>query len=130
MAPLLQPKLRSHMTDAEVRLETQNLIDNDRLRASIIYKGHVVWSRRRILLNLYRIIRLGRLGNGKPVLSKYFYAYIVLVCGSDAHEDINGWVRLYPTIKEFKEFFRKNERGKAVTEYIPEWKAARAYVGF
>lgn len=122
LAPVLQPKLKAKLTDAKVRVAIQDIIDENKLSASIMYKGHRIWSRRKILRNLNRIITLKRLANGKPVLSNYFYAFIIDVCGSNPHHDRKSWIEKYPTFESFKSFFLKNEHDQTVMDYIPEWK--------
>jgi len=139
----LQPLLKS---EAQSRLLIQDAIDEHRLNASILYKGNRVWSRRKILRNLDRITERGALyrnknkrvrwmrvsdticlpetpSNFKPILSKYFYEFLTLCCGSSAHYSLAGWIGIYPTLEDLKRFFLRNERGKPVSEWIPEWKA-------
>jgi len=139
----LQPLLK---TEAQARLMIQDAIDEHHLNASILYKGNRVWSRRKILRNLERIMEKGALyrdknkrvrwlrvsdticlpktpANFKPILSKYFYEFLILCCGSSAHYSREGWIGIYPTLEDLKSFFQKNEHGKPVSEWIPEWKA-------
>jgi hypothetical protein len=92
-----------------------------------------VWSKDRILKNLEQIIKHGTLynedQNKPPVLSHYFYQFLSLDCGSIAHYDIHGWVHKYPTIEHLKQFFKHNEFGKRVLDWIPSERAdARAIV--
>lgn len=122
LAPVLQPKLKARLTDAQACLCIQELIDQQKISATIIYKGHRVWSRRRILRNLNRIAALRTVKNYKAVLSSYFYLFIISVCGSDPHHDRKGWLEAYPTFDAFKGFFLKNEHDKAVVDYVPDWK--------
>jgi len=139
----LQPLLK---TEAQARLMIQDAIDEHHLNASILYKGNRVWSRRKILRNLKRIMENGALykdknkrvrwlrisdticlpktpANFKPILSKYFYEFLTLCCGSSAHYSREGWIGIYPRLEDLKSFFQKNEHGKPVSEWIPEWKA-------
>jgi len=102
-----------------------------------------VWSRRKILNNLRRIIAKGNLyGNKqvewlqvgdtlrlpatpadfKPILSNYFYNFLHLSCGSIAHYSRSGWIAKYPTLEDLKKFFQKGEMGKPVSEHIQPWK--------
>lgn len=132
------------MSDPQARMSIQDIIDQQGLYASILYKGHRVWSRRRILQNLRRIIKRGQLYAGtnvkwmrmnskvclpavekdfKPILSEYFYEFLIHCCGSNPHYNRAGWIGIYPTLDRLKQFFLKNEHGKPVSEYIPEWKA-------
>jgi len=126
----------------KARIVIQDVIDEHHLNVSILYRGNRVWSRRKILNNLERIIEKGtlygnkrvrwlRLGSMlylpatpadfKPVLSNYFYEFLTLCCGSIAHYNKAGWIGIYPTLEDLKQFFLKNEHGKPVSEYIPPW---------
>jgi hypothetical protein len=130
------------MSEAQARLKLQDIIDEDKLVAHIIVNGNFVWSMKRILQNLRRIRDAGKLyddsgqrpgrelvGNvlwlpvgTNPILSKYFYEFLELECGSAAHYNIHGWIAEYPTLEDLKRFFRKNEFGHRVLDYIPSWK--------
>ena len=131
------------LTEGNARLRIQQAIDENHLSASILYKGNAVWSKIRILRNLDQIIAKGSLyGNKrvrwmklgsmltlpatpqdfKPILSDYFYEFLHLNCGSIAHYDKAGWIGHYPTVDDLKRFFLKNEHGKRVIEWIPDWK--------
>lgn len=140
------------MQDKEARFFIQNAIDKYNLNASILYRGHLVWSRKKITRNLQRIIDRGQLyGNKrvqwvrvvprntednatmaclpkvekgfKPILSAYFYNFIISCCGSEAHYSRAGWIGIYPTVTDLKRFFMRNEKGKSVAEFVPEWKS-------
>jgi len=135
-----QIPLWQQIPEPKLRLEIQDLIDNHNIKASIVLNGNSVWSLNRIMGNLNRIIKVGTLyqgdkpryypigsmlkipTGGQPILSKYFYDFLHLCCGSIAHFNIHGWISQYPTLEHFKQFFRKNENGKRVIEYIPPWK--------
>ena len=140
------PNLES-LPEPKARLEIQKLIDEQKLRASILFDGNGVWSRIKIIRNLRRIINAGTLYDGKrpafipigsmlrmptigkTILSEYFYDFLHLCCGSIAHYNIQGWVATYPTVDDLKKFFKKNEFGKRVLDDIPGWKTdARAIV--
>ena len=131
------------MSEAKDRLKIQEAIDVNNLKASILYDGNGVWSKKRILQNLRRIIEHGTLYGSqrvrwiplgsmlyfpatprdfKPVLSKYFYEFLHLCCGSIAHYNRAGWIAEYPTVEDLKTFFKKNEYGKRVLDHIPRWK--------
>ena len=132
----------NNLLEAQARIIIQDAIDEHHLNASILYKGNRVWSRRKILRNLEHIIEKGNLyGNKrvrwlrvgsmlclpatpddfKPVLSEYFYEFLSLRCGSMAHYSRAGWIGIYPTVNDLKRFFKKNEHGKPVSEWIPPW---------
>ena len=100
-----------------------------------------MWSFNRIVGNLKRIVEVGTLVGEKvrtcyplasgiriptiydhqPILSNYFYQFLHLCCGSIAHYDIYGWISQYPTVEDLRQFFIKNEYGKRVRDWIPEW---------
>ena len=119
--------------EAKARLIIQELIDKHNLKASILINGNQVWSKKRILRNLRRLMKHGKLYNEKqdnpPILSRYFYEFLHLCCGSIAHYDIHGWIHKYPTIEHLRKFFKKNEFSKRVLDWIPAWQTdARAIV--
>ena len=127
----------TQMTEPEARLKIQDAIDEHNLKSEVCVNGNTVWSKKKILRNLDRIMKHGTLyyrvkpryaliGNilkipvgGKTVLSKYFYKFLSLTCGSIAHYDIHGWILQYPTVDHLKKFFMRNEFGKRVLDDIP-----------
>jgi len=127
------------LKEPEARIRIQDVIDEYDLKADILYCGNTVWSRKQIIRNLKRIIKAGTLYDpkrlsyvpigsmlrmpvvGKTILSKYFYEFLHLECGSIAHYNIQGWVTHYPTLEDLKQFFRKNEYGRRVLDSIPWW---------
>ena len=115
----------NRLSEPKARLKIQKIIDKHKLKASILVNGNTVWSKERILRNLRRILKHGTLYNvdqrKPPILSYYFYQFLHQTCGSIAHYDIYGWIHKYPTIIQLKQFFKKNEFGKPVLEWIPEW---------
>lgn len=128
-------KQKSLLTSKEskVRLRIQRIIDEKGLKATILVNDDPVWSKKRILTNLKRIMKIGTLYNENqkkpPILSHYFYAFLHQVCGSVAHYDIHGWIHRYPTINHLKKFFKKNEFSKRVRDWIPASKTdARAII--
>ena len=123
VAIIKRHKSLKRMSEPRARLKIQGLIDKHNLKASILVNGNTVWSKKRILNNLRRILKHGTLYNPEqekpPILSHYFYQFLHLVCGSIAHYDLHGWIHKYPTIIELKQFFKKNELGKRVLDFIP-----------
>lgn len=127
------------MSESEARLKIQKKIDDHRLKATFLYGGNGVWSKKKIIRNLKRIVKAGVLYDadkpkfipigsmlrmptiGKTILSKYFYDFLNLCCGSIAHYNIRGWVAVYPTVEDLKQFFKKNEFGQRVLDQIPHW---------
>ena len=53
------------MEEPVARIVLQDLIDEKDIRASILVNGNYVWSKKRILLNLRRIVELKRLYKSK-----------------------------------------------------------------
>jgi len=137
---LLEPQLNQieQMSEAQARLKLQDIIDEHKLVATIMINGIWVWSMKRILQNLRRIRDAGKLyddsgqtpgrklvGNvlwlpvdTNPILSKYFYEFLHMECGSAAHYNIHGWIAEYPTLEDLKQFFRKNEFGHRVLDDV------------
>ena len=127
------------MEEPVARIVLQDLIDENDIRATILVNGNFVWSKKRILMNLRRIVELKRLYKDKtphrelvagvlylpaetdPVLSKYFYEFLSQQCGSIAHYNIHGWIAEYPTLEDLKKFFKRNEFGYRVLDYISSW---------
>lgn len=120
---LKKHKKLTRMAECEARLLVQQLIDEHHLKASILINGNSVWSKQRIMANLERIMKYETLYNLQqekpPILSQYFYQFLIMVCGSINHYDIHGWIHKYPTVEHLKKFFMENEFGKRVVEWIP-----------
>lgn len=128
------------LNEENARLKIQDAIDRYNLKASILYDGNGVWSRKRIIRNLKQILKHGTLYRadkpkyipigsmlriptiGDAWLSDYFYKFLSLCCGSIAHYNKSGWIAEYPTVDDLRDFFKKNEYGKPVKEDIPFWK--------
>jgi len=127
------------MREGEARLKIQDVIHESHLEADILYDGNTVYNMYKILSNLKSIIDQGTLYDdkrprlipigsmlrmptvGNTILSEYFYKFLINTCGSIAHYSIQGWVTEYPTVEDLKTFFKKNEYGKPVREWIPFW---------
>lgn len=109
------------MNESAARLKIQECIDREDLKATVLVNGNSVWSRKRVLRNLQRILKHGALfDNGQPVLSRYFYLFLHLECGSIAHYNINGWISHYPLVADLRQFFKSNEFGQKVVDWIPQ----------
>ena len=135
------PKLSS-LSESNARLLIQEIVDRDSLKADVLINGNTVWSFKRIIRNLKQIVEAGTvigekvrtcypLASGiriptirdhRPILSKYFYQFLHLCCGSIAHYDIYGWISQYPTVEDLRQFFLKNEYGRRVLNHVPGWK--------
>lgn len=116
-----------NLPEPKARLEIQRLIDSLNLKAHILFDGNSVWSKNRIISNLRRIIKHGALydekspGERSLILSDYFYDFLSLDCGSIAHYNKWGWVDVYPTVEDLRQFFKRNEYGQSVRDNIPGW---------
>lgn len=132
----LNAPILSTLSEPDARLMIQNLIDREKLKASILFDGNTVWSFNRIIRNLKQIVKAGKLYSDgtpgevrigmmifpsevKPILSKYLYNFFHLKCGSIAHYNIHGWISHYPTLEDLRRFFIQNEHGKRVLDHIP-----------
>lgn len=113
-----------NLSEGKARLKIQEKIDSETLKASILFDGNSVWSQKKIIRNLKQIIKKGTLYRDRetPLLTKYFYNFLHLCCGSIAHYSIHGWIYEYPTVEALRNFFRRNEFGKRVLDHIPVWK--------
>ena len=131
----LNTPILSSLSEKEARLLIQKIIDREKLRATVMFDGNIVWSFGKIIGNLKRIVKAGRLYSDgtpgevrvgmmifpsevKPILSKYFYKFLHLECGSIAHYSIHGWIGHYPTVEALRQFFMKNEYGKRVYDHV------------
>jgi hypothetical protein len=135
--------LLKNLGEPEARILIQDAIDEHNLHATVMWDGNSVWSMDKIIGNLKRIIEHEMLYNSakkmkwlkigsmirlpatpadfKPILSDYFYDFLTLCCGSIAHYNKAGWIAIYPTLENLKQFFKRNELGKRVVDYIPDW---------
>ena len=122
LEPLIQTgqKLPFSMeyTDIETRVRIQNTIELFNLSAVIVHKGHRVWCKNRIISNLHKVK-----ARGTEYLSNYFYDYITECCGTAVYFNKAAWIKAHPTVDAFGKFFLKNDYGKNVCDYIPEWKS-------
>lgn len=115
----------TRMKEPRARLRIQEAIDECGLKAIVLVNGNSVWSKKKIMRNLQRILKHGTLYNNNqrkpPILTQYFYQFLHQTCGSIAHYDIHGWIHKYPTVIHLKKFFKKNEFGKRVLDDLPKW---------
>jgi len=136
---ILSSLLTSELPEGDARLKIQKVIEEENLKASVLFNGNTVWDGRKIIRNLKQIIKAGVLyrkekprsvpigsmlrmpTGGAPLLTKYFYGFLNLCCGSIAHYNIHGWIIEYPTVEDLRQFFIKNEFGKRVLDHIPAW---------
>ena len=107
----------SDLSEPKARLELQQLIDKHNIKATILFDGNCVWSKKKILRDIRKVKK-----NGMDKLSDYLYKFLSLSCGSIAHYNKFGWIEFYPTIEDLKQFFRRNEFGQRVLHSIPVWK--------
>ena len=91
-------------------------MDAENIKADILFDGNSVWSKKKILRDIKKIKKYGM-----NKLSDYLYKFLSLSCGSIAHYDRYGWIATYPTIQDLRNFFRRNEFGERVLNYLPVW---------
>lgn len=129
----------SGLSEGDARLKIQKVIEEQNLKASVLFDGNSVWNGKKIIRNLKQIIKAGVLYRkdkprsvpigsmlrmpvgGDPLLTKYFYGFLNLCCGSIAHYNIHGWILQYPTVEDLRQFFIKNEFGQRVLDHTPAW---------
>lgn len=123
----LQDDSKLGTDESRDRIILQNLIDNCKIKADILYKGNTVWSKDHVLRDIARALnskpcKMTEYGNGDYQLTNYLYQFLTLCCGSIAHYNKYGWIGTYPTKNELKGFFRSNEFGENVVQCQPIWK--------
>ena len=105
------------LSESQARIKIQEVIDHENVRASILFDGNSVWSKKKIIRDIKKIKKYGM-----KKLSNYLYKFLSLSCGSIAHYNKFGWIACYPTLSDLRNFFRRNEFGERVLRYIPIWK--------
>ena len=105
------------LKEAQARIKIQETIDHENIKASILFDGNSVWSKKKIMRDIKRIKK-----QGMKKLTDYLYKFLSLSCGSIAHYNKYGWIACYPTIQDLRNFFRRNEFGQRVLSHIPVWK--------
>jgi len=106
--------------ESKARIEIQKLMDEHNIKATILWDGNRVWSKKRILKDVKTLIK-----RGMQVLSDYLYEFFHLCCGSIAHYDKQGWISEYPDINVVRNFFIRNEFGESVLKWQPRWATDR-----
>ena len=104
------------LRESHARLKLQECIDHENIKASILFDGNSVWSKKKILRDIKKVKKYGM-----NKLTDYLYKFLSLSCGSIAHYDRYGWVACYPTLTDLRQFFRRNEFGERVLTYLPVW---------
>jgi len=102
------------------RLKIQSLIDEFNFKVAITWNGNTVWSKKKILKDLKRIMH-----KGMDALTDHLYGFFNLCCGSIAHYNKQGWICEYPNLEALRNFFYKNEYGHGVLEWQPWWTTDR-----
>jgi len=105
------------LSESQARLQIQETIDSENIKADILFDGNSVWSKKKILRDIKKVKKYGM-----QKLPDYLYQFLHLSCGSIAHYNKYGWISTYPTIAHLKQFFRKNEFGERVLYHLPVWK--------
>jgi hypothetical protein len=106
--------------ESKARLLIQSLIDENNIKAAILWDGNRVWSREKVLKDVKALIR-----RGMSALTDYLYEFFHLCCGSIAHYNKQGWICEYPDIESVRNFFLRNEYGSSVLVHQPHWAADR-----
>jgi len=104
------------LNESQARLQIQECIDHENIKASILFDGNSVWSKKKILRDVKKIKKYGM-----NKLTDYLYKFLSLSCGYIAHYNKHGWIACYPTLSHLKQFFRRNEFGERVLDHLPVW---------
>lgn len=107
----------ANSTEQDARIELQSLLDTEPLRLSILFDGNSVHGSIVITDAVKKVKK-----DGMQAMSRALYDFLRLVCGSIAHHDKQGWIVEYPTVEHLREFFKRNEFGQRVSDYIPMWR--------
>ena len=107
----------SSLSESQARLKIQECIDYENIKADILFSGNSVWSKKKIIRDIKTVKK-----QGMKKLTTYLYQFVHLCCGSIAHYNKYGWIATYPTISDLRHFFRRNEFGERVLNYLPVWK--------
>lgn len=114
------PTEQFNENESKARLLIQSLIDENSIKAAILWDGNRVWSREKVLKDIRMITR-----RGMNALTDYLYEFFHLCCGSIAHYNKQGWICEYPDIESVRNFFERNEYGSSVLAHQPNWAADR-----
>lgn len=127
------PKRNSYSEEPKCRLILQKLIDEHKIKASILFEGNSVWSYDRLVRDFKRFIADPRdkdafmpvgdilrlpVSSGNCPLTDYLYSFFSLECGTIAHYDKHGWHATYPDVPALRELFKKNEFGDNVVDRL------------
>jgi hypothetical protein len=108
----LLPEL-PNMTEPKARLALQDLIDLKKFKTDILFDGNSVWSKDRLIRDVRKVVK-----NGMQSMTDYLYKWLSLQAGSIAHYNKLGWIDVYPTVNDLRQFFLKNEYGKRVKDNL------------
>ena len=88
------------LTESQARIKIQETIDNENIKADILFDGNSVWSKKKIIRDIKKIKKYGM-----NRLTDYLYKFLSLSCGSIAHYNKYGWIECYPTLQDLRNFF-------------------------
>lgn len=105
---------RMTLTNSEGRdrLLIQRVMDENDLRASILYNGNIVWPRGRLLKEYQKYSKSGSIEN----LTDFFYSFLNLGCDDIAHYNKQGYIEYYNG--DFEEVKKKVI---FATVFVPAW---------
>jgi len=112
------------------RLAIQKGIDEQKIKADILYGGNSVYSFDGIVRDFKRALKskpgpVTEYGNGDYDLTDCLYKFLSLACGSIAHFNKFGWIGTYPEKEDLKNFCRRNEFGQDILSHQPSWAGDR-----
>lgn len=88
-----------------------------RTKEWILYDGNIVWNVERLMKQFRTFIKYYDYEH----FPNYLYEFFHLQCGTIAHFNKIGWLVKYPNLSSLKDLFKKNEYGKEVKDYPPDW---------
>lgn len=110
------------MKESEARISVQNMIDQNGVKADILYDGNTVWSFKKTIRDFKKVLKSG---STHERLTDRLYKFFSLCCGTIAHYDRYGWCCVYPDVESLRQLLMKNEFGSPVLEYQPHWATDR-----
>ncbi len=112
--------------EGERRLKIQKVLDENNLKADVMYNGNPVWSYERLVRDFKKALKskpckITEYGSGDYTISNYLYEFFIFACGSIAHYNKYGWIGSYPRKTDLKKFIVDNETGHRIDDYQPDW---------
>ena len=106
------------MTESKARLAIMHCVELHKIKIRwIMFNGNDVCNKQQILKDIRKVKK-----HGMEAMTHELYQFLSLSCGSIAHYNKQGWIACYPTIYKLRAFFKRNEFGQRVYDYLPQWR--------